>query len=209
MELDIKRSNKKKCKKNRIKKERKWVPFRIISNVSLVISIASLIIGIFFIEYENFTLTGIFGVCFAVFLIICVIVKSLLANLTSHWVDDRLNERIWIEDDILNHFVQTSFAAGINARHADERGYLFAIDISSIHEAKYDKDSKRIEFKANGHGYHYADVVKKSIDKDWLLKEYNAVFYDYMEPCLYEVLKSKGIHFEIETLDFKIRDSRI
>lgn len=209
MELNIKRSNKKKCKKNRIKKEKKWVPLRIISNVSLVISIASLIIGIFFVGYEKFILTGICSVSFAVFLIVCIIAKALLANLTSHWVDDRLNEKIWIEENVLNHFVQTSFAAGINTRHADERGYLFAIDISSIYDAKYDKDSKRIEFKANGHGYHYADVEKKSIDKDWLLKGYNAVFYDYTEPSLYDVLKSRGIQFEITTLDFKIRDSRI
>ena len=133
----------------------------------------------------------------------------MIANLASHWIDDRLNERIWIEGNILNHFIQTSFAAGLNSRHADERGYVFAIDILSITEAKYDKDSKRIEFKANGQGYHYADVVEKKIDINWPLAGYNAVFYDYTTPSLYEVLKLKGVNFEITTLNFKIRNNRI
>lgn len=209
MELEIKRSEKKKCKKNRIKKEKKWVPYRVIANGSLAISIVSLIIGIFFVNYQNFTLTGVLGVAFAVFLIVFVIFRALIANLASHWIDDRLNERIWIEGNILNHFIQTSFAAGLNSRHADERGYVFAIDILSITEAKYDKDSKRIEFKSNGQGYHYADVVEKKIDKNWPLAGYNAVFYDYTAPSLYEVLKLKGVSFEITTLNFKIRDNRI
>lgn len=209
MELEIKRSAKKKCKKNRIRKEKKWIPFRIIANVSLILSILSLVIGIFFVSYQNFTMTGVFGACFAVLLIVFVIFKSLIANLASHWIDDRLNERIWIEGNVLNHFIQTSFAAGLNSRHADERGYVFAIDISSIYDAKYDQNSRRIEFKANGRGFHYSDVVKKTVDKEWPLAGYNAVFYDYTNPSLYELLKSKGIAFEITTLDFKIRDSRI
>lgn len=209
MELFIKKKAKKKCKKNRIKKEKKWIPFRIVYNLSLVISIISFIIGIFYVDYENFDMLNVFGVCFALFFIIFIIVKALVANFASHWIDTRLNERIWIEGNVLNHFIQTAFAAGANYRHADETGYLFAIDISSIYDAKYDKDSKRIEFKAYGQGYHYTDVQKESIDKTWALKGFEAVFYDYTDPSLYEMLKSKGVDFEITMLDFKINDGRI
>lgn len=209
MELSITTKGKLKAKKRRIKNEKKWFSYRMISWISLVIFIVALVIGIFGISYGEYTKTGICGVIFAAFLIIYVIVRALLSNLTSHWVTDRLNERIWIQNGILNHFIQTSFAAGINSRSADEKGYLFMMDISSIHDAKVDEKSGRIEFKADGYGRHYSDHLKGQVDKEWELNDFPAVFYDYTEPSLRKTLEDQGVRFEAVTLDFKIRDNRI
>lgn len=129
--------------------------------------------------------------------------------MSSHWIMDRLNERIWIEGNTLYHFVQTSFAAGLNSRNADERGYLFTMDISPVTEASVDPKSKRIEFKAWGTGYHFSDVRKESIDKQWPLKGFSAVFYYYTEPGLQEELERRGVSFREESLNFKIRDFQL
>lgn len=209
MEFKITNSTKRNARKTRIKNEKKWLPFRISALVFAIISLAAFVIGTFVIDYENGALAGIYGVVFAAALIICVIMEAVIINMSSHWIMDRLNERIWIEGDVLYHFVQTSFAAGLNSRNADERGYLFAMDISSIAEACFDPKSKRIEFKAWGNGCHYSDVRNEIIDKQWALKGFPAVFYDYTEPSLIEALKAKGVTFREETLNFKIRDNQI
>ena len=209
VELYISMKNKIKAKKRRAKNEKKWIPLRTLSSIALIITIVAFVIGIIFVPYGNYFETGICGAVFAVFLIVFVVMRAVLSNLTSHWITDRLNERIWISGNTLNHFVQTSFAAGINSRSADEKGYLFQMDISSIKEAVVDTKSGRIEFKANGIGYHYSNVVKDIVDNEWPLNDFSAVFYDYTEPSLQETLESCGVIFERKTLDFKIRDNRI
>lgn len=83
------------------------------------------------------------------------------------------------------------------------------MDIDSIFDAKFDEKSGRVEFKAFGKGYHYADVDKKKIDREWELKEFPAVFYDYTKPSLVKTLEEHGVSFERETIDFLIRDSGI
>lgn len=209
MELLISNKAKYKAKKIRTKYEKKWRILRISSAFFLAVAIISFCIGIFGIPYEEYTVSGICGAVFSITFIIFVMIRAILSNLTSHWITTRLNERIWIEDNALHHFIQTAFAAGLNSRHADERGYLFVMNLNSIHDAKYDDKSRRVEFKAYGKGYHFADVDENRIDKEWLLKEFPAVFYDYTEPSLVSTLEQKGVKFERCTLDFMIRDAGI
>ena len=209
MEFDILKENKRKAKKRRIRNEKKWRPFRCVALISLLISIVAFVIGIFGISYGEYAKTDICGCVFAISLTIYVIVKSLLSNLSSHLVTDRLNERIWIENGNLYHFIQTSFAAGINSWSADENGYLFAMDIASIREAKFDARSGRIEFKSDGKGKHYSDHLKGIVDKEWTLNGFPAVFYDYTEPSLQKTLEAAGVTFENKILNFKICDDRI
>lgn len=209
MEFQINKSTKRRARRRRVRHEKKWLPLRVLSWVSLPIAFACVIAGMqigvdgdpgaFFAATMGFTIA----------VMVFVVTRSLLLNLTSHWISDRLNERIWIEDGCLYHFIQTAFAAGLNYRHADERANLFVIDLSSIHDARYDSKSGRIEFKADGRGYHYADIFENRIDQEWELKGFAAVFYNYTEPSLYTTLCDLGVQFKIETLDFKIRDARI
>ena len=80
----------------------------------------------------------------------------------------------------------------------------------TIHNAKYDPKSGRIEFNALGEGIFYNDYQTGVIRERWDLKEdFVAIFYDYTEPSLYEYLKSAGVKFSEETIPFKIRDARI
>lgn len=210
MEFEITAKTKKKAKKRRIKNEKKWRVLRGASIISFYISIIAFVMGIFVIKYEQSTLGGICGVIFSVFLILFVVFKALIANMASHWIDDRLNERIWIEDGKLYHFIQIAFAAGLNSRHADERATVYIIDLQSIRNAKYDQKSGRIEFNATGTGIDYADYQTNRIEQQWeLYSDFTGIFYDYTNPSLYEYLKSIGITFKEETIDFKIRDGRI
>ena len=147
----------------------------------------------FFVPYERYTLAGVLGVLFSVCLVLFFVCRSLISNMSSHWIQDRLNERIWVEDGRLYQFIQMNFAGGLNYRSADERANMYIMDLDTIHNAKYDPKSGRIEFNALGEGIFY-NV---------------AIFYDYTEPSLYEYLKSVGIKFSEETIPFKIRDARI
>ena len=210
MEFTITPKTKARAKKRRIKNESKWVTLRIISIVSLVISLVSGIVGIFVIPYNNFTLAGVLGVLFAVCLVLFFVLRSLISNMSSHWIDDRLNERIWVEGGRLYQFIQMNFAGGLNYRTADERANLYIIDLDAIHNAKYDPKSGRIEFNAFGEGIFYNDYQAGVIRERWNLEEdFVGIFYDYTEPSLYEYLKSIGVKFSEETIPFKIRDARI
>ena len=195
MEFTITSKTKAKAQKRRIKNESKWVALRTISIVSLVISLVSGIAGIFFVPYERYTLAGVLGVLFSVCLVLFFVCRSLISNMSSHWIQDRLNERIWVEDGRLYQFIQMNFAG---------------MDLDTIHNAKYDPKSGRIEFNALGEGIFYNDYQAGVIRERWDLKEdFVAIFYDYTEPSLYEYLKSVGIKFSEETIPFKIRDARI
>ena len=198
------------AKRRRIKGERKWRILRLLSIISLIISLTSGTVGILFIPSEKIELISILGILFSVCLVLFFICRSLIANMASHWIDDRLNERIWVEDGRLYQFIQMNFAGGLNYRSADERASLYIMDLDTIHNAKYDPKSGRIEFNALGEGIFYNDYQTGVIRERWDLKEdFVAIFYDYTEPSLYEYLKSIGVKSSEETIPFKIRDARI
>ena len=210
LEFTITQASKMRAKRRRIKGERKWRILRLLSIISLIISLTSGTVGILFIPSEKIELISILGILFSVCLVLFFICRSLIANMASHWIDDRLNERIWVEDGRLYQFIQMNFAAGLNYRSADERANLYIMDLDTIHNAKYDPKSGRIEFNALGEGIFYNDYQTGVIRERWDLKEdFVAIFYDYTEPSLYEYLKSIGVKFSEETIPFKIRDARI
>ena len=210
LEFTITQASKMRAKRRRIKGERKWRILRLLSIISLIISLTSGTVGILFIPSEKIELISILGILFSVCLVLFFICRSLIANMASHWIDDRLNERIWVEDCRLYQFIQMNFAGGLNYRSADERANLYIMDLDTIHNAKYDPKSGRIEFNALGEGIFYNDYQTGVIRERWDLKEdFVAIFYDYTEPSLYEYLKSIGVKFSEETIPFKIRDARI
>ena len=200
LEFTITQASKMRAKRRRIKGERKWRILRLLSIISLIISLTSGTVGILFIPSEKIELISILGILFSVCLVLFFICRSLIANMASHWIDDRLNEQ----------FIQMNFAGGLNYRSADERASLYIMDLDTIHNAKYDPKSGRIEFNALGEGIFYNDYQTGVIRERWDLKEdFVAIFYDYTEPSLYEYLKSIGVKFSEETIPFKIRDARI
>ena len=210
LEFTITQASKMRAKRRRIKGERKWRILRLLSIISLIISLTSGTVGILFIPSEKIELISILGILFSVCLVLFFICRSLIANMASHWIDDRLNERIWVEDGRLYQFIQMNFAGGLNYRSADERANMYIMDLDTIHNAKYDPKSGRIEFNALGEGIFYNDYQTGVIRERWDLKEdFVAIFYDYTEPSLYEYLKSAGVKFSEETIPFKIRDARI
>ena len=210
LEFKITQASKTRARRRRIKGERKWRALRLLSIISLIISLISGTVGIFFVPYESYTLAGVLSVLFSVCLVLFFVCRSLITNMSSHWIDDRLNERIWVEDGRLYQFIQMNFAGGLNYRSADERANLYIMDLDTIHNAKYDPKSGRIEFNALGEGIFYNDYQTGVIRERWDLKEdFVAIFYDYTEPSLYEYLKSVGVTFSEETIPFKIRDARI
>lgn len=210
MEFAITPKTKARAQKRRIRNESKWRTLRTISVVSLVIAVVSGVAGIFFVPYENYVLVGVLGVLFSVCLVLSFVCRALISNMSSHWINDRLNERIWVENGRLYHFIQMNFAGGLNYRTADERANLYIIDLGTVHNAKYDPKSGRIEFNAFGEGVFYDDYQAGVIRDRWRLEEdFVGIFYDYTDPSLYGYLKSIGVKFSEETIPFKIRDARI
>ena len=208
--FEITRALKKKAKKRRIKNEKKWVVLRWASSALLLIAALLLVAGIFFIDHTDEDQLLLVSALFAVCLIVGIIIRALISNLASHWIDDRLNEQIWVKDGYLHQFIQKSFAAGANYRRADERATVYEMEIASIHNAKYDPKSGRIEFNAVGRGVRYADYQTGAIDKQWhLTPQFTGIFYDYTEPSLYAYLSERGIEFTQCTIDFKLNDARV
>lgn len=210
MEFEITGDLKRKAKKRRIKNEKKWLVLRVTSMVSLVIAIVAFVLGIFVVEYENESANLKCALLFSVGFMVFIVMRALIANMASHWIDDRLNERIWVENGYMYHFIQTSFAAGLNSRSADRRATVYEINLRSIMNAKYDPKSGRIEFNAIGRGVDYADYMTQRIEQQWELPpQFTGIFYDYTDPGLYDYLKGIGVKFTLQTIDFKISDGRI
>lgn len=201
MDFNVKKKNKKKARKNRIRKEKKWIIPRFVTTILYIVSIFSLCVGIFLISNNDYEKLEIFGIVFVVTFILAIILSAVVKNLASHWIQDRLNEKLWMDDNALYHFQQVAFAAGLNSRNADSTGYTFVMPLSSIRNVKYDERSRRIEFLADGTGYHYSDVRKQIVDREWPLNEYEAIFYDYFELSLIDTLKTKGINVEVRELN--------
>lgn len=201
MNFNITKKNKKKARKNRIRKEKKWIIPRVVTTVLCIVSIVSFCVGIFVISNNDYEKLQIFGIIFVVTFIIAIILSTVVKNLASHWIQDRLNEKLWMDENALYHFQQVAFAAGLNSRNADSTGYAFVMPFSSIRNVKYDEKSRRIEFLADGTGCNYSDVRKQIVDREWSLNGYEAIFYDYFEPSLIGTLKSKGINVEVKELN--------
>lgn len=141
------------------------------TTILYIVSIVSFCVGIFVIPDNDYDKLKIFGIVFAVTFIIAIILSIVVKNLASHWIQDRLNEKLWMDENALYHFQQVAFAAGLNSRNADSTGY------------------------------HYSDAKKQIIDREWPLNGYEAIFYDYFEPSLIDILKSKGINVEVRELN--------
>lgn len=202
-ELLTTKKSKKKARRRRYKNEKKWIGYKIATAIFIMISIVAFIISSFIIDESNYEVKDTFDTVFASSLVLGFIIRFFMIKSASHWIQDRLNERIRIEDGKLYHFLQVSFAAGYNANNGGRQAYLYVIDISTITNARYDEKSGRIEFKCNGEGKHYSDYLNNIIDKEWGLKGFEAIFYDSTTPSLYDTLKNQGVKFEIETIEYK------
>lgn len=201
MDFNVTKKNKKTARKNKIRKEKKWIIPRFVATILYIISIVSFCVGVFVISNNDYKKLKIFGIIFVVTFIVAIILSTVVKNLASHWIQDRLNEKLWMDESALYHFQQVAFAAGLNSRNADSTGYTFVMPLSSIRNVRYDENSRRIEFLADGTGYHYSDVRKQIIDREWPLNGYEAIFYDYFEPSLIDTLKTKGINVEARELN--------
>ena len=209
MNFKITKRLKRKARRRRQKKENKWMIFRIGAWAAAIVCIWSFWVGIFKVPITDYATFDTFAVIFSVSLVICVSFKALLQNLSSHWIQDRLNERIWIENGILYHFIQTTFAAGWNYRNADSTARVYEYHLSSIRNPKYDPKSGRIEFNVDGKLVFYRNYNRGIIEYERQLNGKPAVFYEYMEPSLYTYLANSGVKFSLETIDFKIRDHHV
>lgn len=207
--FEITDKTKRKARRRRQKKEKRWIPFRISAWVLGVISAVSFTIGIFIIPSANDPRFTVYNTVFAVSLIACVVVEALMFNLTSGWIQTRLNERIWIENGILHHFIQIAFAAGLNARSADSTARVYEYDLSTIRDPKYDPASGRIEFTVDGNLVYYSDCYRNIVEYVRPIQGKRAFFYEYMKPSLYEYLKGEGVKFSMETLNYKLNDPHI
>ncbi len=183
---------KNKARRIRIRHERKWLPIRIISFLTGCIAVLSLIIFLEFIPFDS--PDTISPMLFAICLQLTVILRVFMYSFTSRCIQDRLNEKLWLTNNVLYHFQQ--FSVGVYIRHIGQSGVVLAFQIDSIRDVVYDKKSKRIEFLADGEGYDYSDVDRKIIDRKWICKGYKAVFYDYFEPSLINTLRDQGLHIE-------------
>lgn len=91
MNFNITKKDKKKARKNRIRKKKRIIP-RVVTTVLCIVSIVSFCVGIFVISNNDYEKLQIFGIIFVVTFIIAIILSTVVKNLASHWIQDRLNE---------------------------------------------------------------------------------------------------------------------
>lgn len=198
MDFIITAKNKRKAQKRRIRKEEKWKGLRRFMWLSALVAILVPVIVI----YDESLMMN-FGVPMigSVALVLSPCTYALLINLTSHWIQDRMNERLMIKNGVLYLCYQTNAGLGLNYGTTDSTGYTFAYTIDTIRNAKYDEKSGRIEFRSFGTGFYYSDIRRQIIGNQWPLENKVAVFYDYYEPSLIDTLKAHGVQVEVTTLD--------
>lgn len=209
IKFEITDKTKYKARKRRQKNEKKWLWFRIPATASFIISIVSFIIGIFLVPSSNYAMLDRCMFTYAILLACYACIMCFLRNMSSHWIQDRLNERLWIENDILYHFVQKAFSGGWNYRSADETAFVYEYHLSTIRNAKYDPKSGRIEFDSDGRFTYFRDYTKGVVEFEHQFNGAQQVFYEYMKPSLYTYLKDRGVNFDFETTDFKLTDSTV
>ena len=190
--FEISRESKLKAKKRRIRNEKLFRYLRISSLIMLLLFTIMFSVKPFFtIDDDRVEFIYLF-VCFS-FPISAIAMMAIVSGLGSRWIDDRLNEKIWIKDGKMYHFLQKAFSSGLAYRTADESAILLIMELDSIKDALYDQKSGRLEFNASGKVIIYKDYKNEVIDKECELGEkFRAKFYDYALPSLYEYLISKG-----------------
>ena len=207
MTFRVTKRAKKRARRRRMQRENKWKIWRIVKNICFILSVYCFVQGVLiFDEYDpRGRFYGILG--FSISLITYVVIVSLMYNFTSGWIQERLNEHMWIQGNVLHHFWQVSFAAGLNYRNADLSGTEFQLDLTTVREVLYDAKSGRVEFYVSGCQVLYDDFTTKRIRQICPLvnSKYKHVCYDYYNPGLVDVLKSKGILCRETTMDFNIK----
>lgn len=208
--FEITNKTKNKARKRRVRYEKKWLILRIISYIAFSLSIYAFIKGIYFVPFEDHDLDLIYSIIFSVALIVGVFARALIYGFTRRWIKDRYNERIWVEDGKLYHFMQKPIGMGINKFRIDLSAYLFISDLYAITNARYDDKTGRMEIASRGEYIYYSDFLTQTVqDAGMLPEDFTDIYYDYTEPSLYESLKSAGVHFTVEPINFSIFDSRI
>jgi hypothetical protein len=208
--FEITERTKSKARKRRVRNERKWLWLRIVSFIAFPLSAYAFIKGIFFVDFEDYDRDLKYSIIFSVALIIGVFARALILGFTSRWIQDRFNEAIWVKNGKLYHFLQKSVGGGLNSWRTDWSGWLFISDLASITNARYDKKSGRIEFNSQGEYRLYSDYTEEKIQKAGpITDDYTFIVYDYTNPSFYEYLKSAGVKFKEERIDFKLNDSRV
>lgn len=204
LNFKITQKEKKKIIKQIIKK--KYKIWNNLKYVCIIISLLLFVLGFYFMFRLYYP--TIFICCVMVGSITFVsffVVLALLYNLGGIGINDKLNEHIWIENGILHHFWQHSFAAGLNSWSTDSTAIEFQLYIDSINELKYDPKTKKIEFYVSGNQILYDDFRIKSIKETVPISnaKYKHTMYDYLNPNLIETFKSIGITIEETILDKK------
>ena len=207
MTFKVTESAKNKARRRRLQRENKWKIWRIVKNICFILSVYCFVHGVLIYDEDDPTgrFNGILG--FSISLITYVVIASLMYNFTSGWIQERLNEHMWIQGNVLHHFWQVSFAAGLNYRNADLSGTEFQLDLTTVREVLYDAKSGRVEFYVSGRQVLYDDFTTKRIRQICPLvnSKYKHVCYDYYDPGLVDVLKSQGIPCRETMMDFNIR----
>lgn len=205
--FDITPKTKKRAKRRRIHNEKVFIILLWCSGL-LFVAFLCVLVALFFCTFKDDLYIIKLILMDSFFLVASISVRAFAANLGSRWIDDRLNEKLWVQDGNMYHFIQKAYSSGFAYRMTDERAVVYVIFLSSIKNAIYDPKSGRIEFNACGKGMIYKDYNKGIIEKEWPLTGFfTASFYDYTEPSLYEYLLAIGVDFEKTTIKYKFDGS--
>ncbi len=206
--FDITPKTKQRAMRKRIHGENLFVALLWCSGILFAISVCGFFVIIFH-QFEDDILEITLMLLNSTFLIISISARALVENLGSRWIGDRLNEKLWVQDGVLYHFIQKAFSSGFAYRMTDDSAIVYMIFLASIKNARYDPKSGRIEFNACGKGIAYKDYTRGIIEKEWPLTGiFTGIFYDYTEPSLYEYLLAIGVEFEKTTIKYKF-DGRV
>lgn len=212
MEFIITEKARSKARKRRIRYEKKWTVYKIIILISCIALIFSLGMLIYF---DNVDKPFVWLWCAFIFsnsLILAGMNLTWIIVSARHWIQSRGIEKLWIEDGVLYHFVQTTvFVSRERQRYeTSEDAVVYAMNLDTIESVAYDEKSGRIELHANGKGYYYPKAINGKIvgsySEQWdLTEEFQHVFYDYYSPSLIETLSAEGIPIVHKELNqFKI-----
>ena len=204
MELIVDFDKKNLVQKNFFKVDRVSKNMTIISRVLMVVGIvASLVYAIVNIVSPTLSLVRIngemekdflnififTGIIFIPLVLLGFFIHIFKVNYGSRFIDNRIDESLYIEDDVLKYVFRIKYHSSVEQRE------VISIDLNKISHIEYNEKSKGVKFFGSLDDCYYMNYERKEQGRKSNIDEF--VIFDYFDPKLLETLKSNWENLNI------------
>lgn len=130
--------------------------------------------------------------CLIIFigLLLFMVLKLLLTQLSSKDINERVQEALFIEDEVLHYAFRTRFQSDVDTR------IIIQIPLKGITSLFYEKRIKKYVLKGNILCYYVENFDEKQFKNTKPSKLDDFVIYDYFDPTLSSCFQEHGLNIQ-------------